>query len=57
MTSAESLLRLVTILLDSYTPEGVVIWLYTHRKQLGVCEDDWDALIAEAISLTGMTAS
>lgn len=58
-----SFLRLVESLLDTYRPEGVLIWLTSGNRNLGgysprqmIADGDWDHLLDEADRLAGGTA-
>jgi hypothetical protein len=60
MSESEQFLELVRSLLDTYRPEGVLIWLqsrnrhFSDRTPLEVLRDEgWQPLLAEADRLAG----
>ena len=60
MTESEQFQRLVTSLLDTYRPEGVLIWLTSSNRNFGghspisyIRDNDWQPLLDEADRLAG----
>lgn len=56
----ESFLELIESLLDTYRPEGVLIWLTSGNSRLGgysprdlIRDGEWQALLYEADNLAG----
>lgn len=60
MSESEQFQRLIRSLLDTYRPEGVLIWLTSGNSNFGgyspeqmIREGDWQALLDEADRLAG----